>query len=99
MEFGFLPIKIHFNSIVSMKLYLYVGNDEHFRACVHGDGGPQVGEVTRLGGVTCLSILSLILITVTCHMLLHLSVVPHLNANRPLFGVILVAVPWAVSML
>ena len=22
------------------------------RACSHGDGGPQVGEVTRLGGVT-----------------------------------------------
>ena len=26
------------------------------RACFHGGGGPQVGEVTRLGGVTCLSI-------------------------------------------
>ena len=26
------------------------------RACLHGSGGPQVGEVTRLGGVTCLSI-------------------------------------------
>ena len=23
-----------------------------FRACLHGGGGPQVGEVTRLGGVT-----------------------------------------------
>ena len=22
------------------------------RACLHGGGGPQVGEVTRLGGVT-----------------------------------------------
>ena len=22
-----------------------------FRACLHGGGGPQVGEVTRLGGV------------------------------------------------
>ena len=31
-----------------------------FRACLHGGGGPQVGEVTRLGGVTCLSISSLI---------------------------------------
>ena len=28
----------------------------HFRACLHGGGGPQVGEVTRLGGVTRLSI-------------------------------------------
>ena len=27
-----------------------------FRACLHGGGGPQVGEVTRLGGVTRLSI-------------------------------------------
>ena len=25
------------------------------RACLHGGGGPQVGEVTRLGGVTRLS--------------------------------------------
>ena len=27
-----------------------------FRACLHGGGGPQVGEVTRLGGVIRLSI-------------------------------------------
>ena len=26
------------------------------RACLHGGGGPQVGEVTCFGGVTCLSI-------------------------------------------
>ena len=26
------------------------------RACLHGGGGPQVSEVTRLGGVTRLSI-------------------------------------------
>ena len=25
------------------------------RACLHGGGGPQVGDVTRLGGVTRLS--------------------------------------------
>ena len=30
-----------------------------FRACSHGGGGPQVGEVPRLGGVTSLSIQSL----------------------------------------
>jgi len=23
------------------------------RECLHGGGGPQVGEVDRLGGVTC----------------------------------------------
>ena len=23
----------------------------YFRACLHGGGGPQVGKVTRLGGV------------------------------------------------
>ena len=23
----------------------------HLRACLHGGGGPKVGEVTRLGGV------------------------------------------------
>ena len=26
------------------------------RACLHGGGGPQLGEVTHLGGVTDLSI-------------------------------------------
>ena len=26
------------------------------RVCLHGGGGPQVGEVTRLGGVTRLFI-------------------------------------------
>ena len=31
------------------------------RACLHDGGGPQVGEVTRVGGVTRLSIQSLIL--------------------------------------
>ena len=30
--------------------------DVKLRACLHGDGVPQVGEVTRLGGVTRLSI-------------------------------------------
>ena len=31
-------------------------NRSQLRACLHGGGGPQVGEVTRLGGVTRLSI-------------------------------------------
>ena len=30
--------------------------DLFIRACLHEGGGPQVGEVTRLGGVTRLSI-------------------------------------------
>ena len=41
-------------------LYGYIDIDtnfvERFRACLHGGGGPQVGEVTRLGGVTRLSV-------------------------------------------
>ena len=45
-------------SSVTYKLYLdqskRMAYDERacpFRACLHGSGGPQVGEVTRLGGV------------------------------------------------
>ena len=30
------------------------------RACLHGGGGPQVGEVTFLGGVTRLSVVRII---------------------------------------
>ena len=41
-------------------LYGYIDIDtnfvERFRACLHGSVGAQVGEVTRLGGVTRLSI-------------------------------------------
>ena len=62
-----------------------------FRACLHGGGGPHVGEVTRL------SIKSLFLIWsrlnnmggVTRHMLPHICGVPHLHVNRPLLN-------WAV---
>ena len=32
---------------------------DELRACSHGGGGPQVGEVLRLGGVTYLSVQSL----------------------------------------
>ena len=35
------------------------------KACLHGGGGPWVGEVTCLGGVTCLSIYSWLPITRT----------------------------------
>ena len=37
------------------------------RACLHGGAGPQVGEVTRLGGVTRLYIQSLILMWSRLH--------------------------------
>ena len=32
------------------------GVERRLRACLHGGGAPQVAEVTRLGGVTRLSI-------------------------------------------
>ena len=40
-----------------------------FRVCLHGGRVPQLGEVTRLGGVTR-------------HMLPHLPGVPYLHVNR-----------------
>ena len=49
---------IFFIAILKTKLFYH-----HLsRACLHGGGGPQVGEGTRLGGVTRQSIYSLILI-------------------------------------
>ena len=33
-----------------------IETDTGFKACLHGGGGPHVGEVTRFGGVTRLSI-------------------------------------------
>ena len=36
-----------------LRDYVVLAN---LRACLHGGEGPQVGEVTRLGGVTRLSI-------------------------------------------
>ena len=41
--------------------FLFVLPFSLFRACLHGGGGPQVGEVTRLGGVARLYIQSFIL--------------------------------------
>ena len=34
-------------------------NRTRLRACLHGGGGPQAGELTRSGGVTPLSVYSL----------------------------------------
>ena len=47
-DFVTLSIMIQYNYLVKP-----VGI---FRACLHGGGEPQVGEVTRQGGVTRLSI-------------------------------------------
>ena len=33
-----------------------ITNESNLRVCLHEGGGPQEGEVTRLGGVTRLSI-------------------------------------------
>ena len=46
------------------KIKIEIDNEQKFlefhsgrvRVCLHGGGGPQVGEVTRQSGVTCLSI-------------------------------------------
>ena len=60
-HFLWIPyLKIARKSYVWM--YLPFISSTVLRACLHGGGGPQVGEVTRLGGVTRLSIQSLILI-------------------------------------
>ena len=39
-----------------MQISGRVPDEMQIRACLHGGAGPQVGEVTRLGGVTHLSI-------------------------------------------
>ena len=44
------------NKSISLPHSHVVTNQESVRACLHKGGGPQVGEVTRLGGVTRLSI-------------------------------------------
>ena len=49
--------KKHFSSFpLYSKKRGKVGVPEFFRACLHGGGGPQVDEVTRLGVVTRLFI-------------------------------------------
>ena len=37
--------------IISVQLWQWMWNSLWLRACLHGGGGPQVGEVTRLSGV------------------------------------------------
>ena len=62
-------IKWDFTELISLtwllmlQWYILVRKDTYvqqwrqtLRACLHGDEGPQEGEVTRLGGVTRLSI-------------------------------------------
>ena len=45
------PVGLNENSVTSSHEF-----SNAFRACFHGSRGPQVGEITRLGGVTHLSI-------------------------------------------
>ena len=40
-------------------LFILLPTKGFVRACLHGGGGTQVGEVTRLGGVTRVSIYNL----------------------------------------
>ena len=72
------------------------GTIEGLRACLHGGGGPMVGDETRLGGVTHLTIQSLLLILSRLHdrwgdhmrsLMDSRAGVPHLNALPHLPGV------------
>ena len=49
-------VQLHGINSVSLLLLVLTCILFIVRACLHGDGGPQVGEVTRLCGVTRLSI-------------------------------------------
>ena len=51
---GFTLLTAENSAIIPLSFYLCLMHD--IRACLHGGGGPQVGEVTRLGGVTWQSI-------------------------------------------
>ena len=74
--------------------YFVIDLLRYLRACLHGRGGPQVGEVTDLGGVTRLSIQSVIRSPhLSCKRdqfktrdyrsgLTHLSGLPHLTGQR-----------------
>ena len=53
----FITLKIQIDGKAYVLVNIYVPNkDKDLRACLHGGGGPQEGEVTCLGGVTRLSI-------------------------------------------
>ena len=51
-----MAIKTERKQILLVSDVLVTVASLNLRACLHGVGGPQVGEVTRLGGVTRLSI-------------------------------------------
>ena len=56
-------IAMHFPAVpvlLTSAIYRIILSFGSLRACLHGGGGPQVGEVAPLGGVTRLSIQSLI---------------------------------------
>ena len=57
-----LPIMVGFNTIlltvpfVNKLVQILTPPQSSLRACLHRGGGPRVGEVTRLDGVTRLSV-------------------------------------------
>ena len=56
----FIPDSNKFHSSAFLRNMISYNNHDYYvrrlRACLHGGGRPQVGEVTRQGGVTRLSI-------------------------------------------
>ena len=53
------------------------------RACLHGGGGPQIGEVTCGGSPVHVNVIKLKCEIIWTGGLPHLLVVPHLYVNRP----------------
>ena len=54
------PKKNKFGTFPGVTNPLLGTSGQVIKACLHGGEGPKVGEVTRLGGVTRLSIKSLV---------------------------------------
>ena len=59
---GRMIAAVPLQQLVSKRFSLTYDQAMTISACLHGGGGPLVGEVTRLGGATRLSIQSLIFI-------------------------------------
>ena len=44
------------NRIVILSQWLQKSNGSSLKVCLHRAGGPQLGEISRLVGVTCVSV-------------------------------------------